>query len=111
MGKAAYGMRNWPLAIEHYTSLHSLSPNNPWSEGELIKARARLHESTTGQYDFLAMHREFKQKKCFNFDIADYFGPIEVVSIHGKGKGIVAAKDLPKGTLLMVSKAFSLSLD
>uniref|UniRef100_A0AC34GJ97 SET domain-containing protein n=1 Tax=Panagrolaimus sp. ES5 TaxID=591445 RepID=A0AC34GJ97_9BILA len=43
-------------------------------------------------------------------DVADYSGPIEIANIPGKGRGIVASRDIKEGTLLVVSKAFSTSL-
>ena len=39
-------------------------------------------------------------------DVADYTGPIEVVDIPGRGKGIVVTKDVKKGTLLLAAKSY-----
>ena len=39
--------------------------------------------------------------------MADYTGPIKVVDIPGKGKGIVVKEDVKKGTLLLAAKAYA----
>ena len=41
--------------------------------------------------------------------MADYKGPIEVADVPGKGKGLVATRDIAQGTLLLVDKAFVIS--
>ncbi|OXA64385.1 uncharacterized protein LOC110849016 [Folsomia candida] len=44
-------------------------------------------------------------------EIADYRGPIEIVPIPGKGRGIVATENIPVGSLIICSKAFCIVFD
>jgi hypothetical protein len=39
----------------------------------------------------------------------DYLGPLAVRDIAGKGKGLAATTDVPKGSLLLAETAFALS--
>uniref|UniRef100_A0A914CFG9 Tetratricopeptide repeat protein n=1 Tax=Acrobeloides nanus TaxID=290746 RepID=A0A914CFG9_9BILA len=93
LGKAAYGMRMWQQAIDHYETLLTESSRVPIAAEELTKSKTRLNESLTGQYDMLT----------------DYTGPVEVTDIPGKGKGLVVTQDIKKGTLLFASKAYSMA--
>src|SRR4051812_45747493 len=78
MGLAAYGMRDWQLAIDHFQAVLKEFPENPDAGIELDKAKQRLAESQTGQYDWKAIQLDIKSGKR-DFDIADYAGPIAVV--------------------------------
>jgi hypothetical protein len=84
MGLAAYGMRNWKTAVDHFQTVCDEFPKNKDVEVELNKAKQRLLESQNGHYDWKAMHTAVKNWKR-EFDVADYIGPIEVVDIPGKG--------------------------
>uniref|UniRef100_A0A914Q6Q3 SET domain-containing protein n=1 Tax=Panagrolaimus davidi TaxID=227884 RepID=A0A914Q6Q3_9BILA len=63
-------------------------------------------EQKYGKYDFKAMLLESKKERA-QLDVADYTGPIKIANIPGKGRGILATKNIQKGALLCVSKAFS----
>ncbi|KAI6171541.1 Isoform A [Aphelenchoides bicaudatus] len=106
MGSAAYGMRDWKMAVDHFKSLLKEFPDNKNANTELKRATSRLAESKTGNYDVKNIYMESKNG-VVEFDVADYMGPIEIVDVSGKGKGVVAKNDISKGTLIMVSKAFS----
>uniref|UniRef100_A0A914DRS6 Uncharacterized protein n=1 Tax=Acrobeloides nanus TaxID=290746 RepID=A0A914DRS6_9BILA len=108
MGKAAYGMRIWQKAFDHFESLDA--SRLPSAVVELAKVKSRLHEATTGKYDLRKIYKKPRQKMQF-FDVADYTGPVKVADIPGKGKGLVVTEDVKKGTLLLVSKAYALSYD
>jgi tetratricopeptide (TPR) repeat protein len=51
LARAAYGMREWKLAINHYTELLHLSPTLDTASTELKLAQDRDEESLTGNYD------------------------------------------------------------
>ena len=110
MAKAAYGMRDWIKANEHYKSLIALFPDNNEFKIGLDKTKLRLEESQTGKYDLRSLYEQSLNLKNINFDVADYIGPVMVSDIEGKGKGLIASEDILKGKLLMVSKAFSISI-
>ncbi|KAH7724045.1 TPR domain-containing protein [Aphelenchoides avenae] len=104
LGGAAYGMRKWELSVAHYEELMHAFPSNEHAKDRLLAAPSRLTEARTGNYDFARLF-EAARRGEMDVDVADYVGPIEVVDVPGKGKGIVATRDIKKGTLLIVSKA------
>lgn len=106
LGKAAYGMRKWEQSVQRFEQLCEASPDNVAAKEGLDAAKARLTESRTGNFDFVKLY-EAAKRGVEDIDVADYVGPIKVVDIPGKGKGIVASQDVKKGTLLIVSKAFA----
>uniref|UniRef100_A0A915EFQ6 Uncharacterized protein n=1 Tax=Ditylenchus dipsaci TaxID=166011 RepID=A0A915EFQ6_9BILA len=70
-------------------------PENKEAKVDLKNTTDRLKESRNGQ----------------RIDVADYTGPVSIVDVPGKGRGLVASKNIPKGTLLLVSKAFATTYD
>ncbi|KAH7711302.1 TPR domain protein [Aphelenchoides avenae] len=108
LGRAAYGLRKWELSVRHYGELLRASPSNEVAQDGLRAALSCLAEARTGNYDFARLYESSRRGQT-DIDVADYVGPIEVVDIPGKGKGIVATRNLKKGTLLLVSKAFAIA--
>uniref|UniRef100_A0A915CL16 SET domain-containing protein n=1 Tax=Ditylenchus dipsaci TaxID=166011 RepID=A0A915CL16_9BILA len=109
LGRATYGMRNWKLACHYFKQLSQQYPSNKEAQSELKKTLARFHESEIGQYDLVQLYTLSAKQKVRRLDVADYTGPVCIIDVQGKGKGLVASRDLPKGTLLLVSKAFSIA--
>uniref|UniRef100_A0AC35GW38 Uncharacterized protein n=1 Tax=Panagrolaimus sp. PS1159 TaxID=55785 RepID=A0AC35GW38_9BILA len=105
MGQAAYGMREWENAANHFGQIATEFPNNKAVEVPYKNAVFRWIEQKHGQFDFKKMFFESKKDKA-ELDVADFMGPIEIAKIDGKGRGIIASKDIKSGTLLAVSKAF-----
>uniref|UniRef100_A0AC34FTA6 SET domain-containing protein n=1 Tax=Panagrolaimus sp. ES5 TaxID=591445 RepID=A0AC34FTA6_9BILA len=106
MGLAAYGMREWENAANHFLELLKEFPNNEEASKQLKLATSRLAEQKFGKFDLKKIYIESKKEKP-KIDVADFAGPIEIVNIPGKGRGVIASKDIKAGTLLVVSKAFS----
>ncbi|KAH7697506.1 hypothetical protein AAVH_35411 [Aphelenchoides avenae] len=102
LGDAAYGRRKWELAVGHYKELCEKFPANGDAKERVTRAQSRLAESRTSVYDIGKLY-ESKEKGEIDIDVADFMGPVEVVDVHGKGKGIVATQDVKKGTLLMAN--------
>ncbi|KAH7716357.1 hypothetical protein AAVH_16254 [Aphelenchoides avenae] len=98
-------MRKWEQSVQRFKQLCEAFPENDAAKEGLRAAQARLTESRTGNFDFAEFY-ELGEKGIRDIDVADYVGPIKVVDIPGEGKGVVATKDVKKGTLLLVSKAF-----
>jgi hypothetical protein len=46
-----------------------------------------------------------------SLDVADYFGPIEIADITGKGRGMIAAADIQPGTLILAERAFAIGYE
>jgi hypothetical protein len=55
--------------------------------------------------------RAYSTHQLLFFEFPDYIGPVELCDIPGKGKGLVASQDIEKGSLLLASKAFSLTYE
>ena len=105
-GKAAYLMRKFNLALESYEKCLKLNPHNQ-VEFELTKTRERLNESAHGSYNFKNLYEQFFKKE-FNMDIADYrSNKFIIAEIENKSKGAVSIDLIPKGALILVSKAES----
>ena len=109
LGKSAYGMRDWNKALEHYQKFVDLYPDNQDIKKEIDKCKKRLNESLTGDYDLQSLYQK-SMDSVVNIDVADYVGPVEIIDTKGKGKGVAASRDIVRGTLLLVSKAFSFSM-
>jgi TPR repeat protein len=113
LAQSAYGMRQWQLARDHYRLLIEIPSSRDFAICELEKCEQRIRESETGEYDICTMlemtrHSILTRQPLF-FDLSDYIGPISVVDIVGKGKGVVAAADIKEGTLLLAEKAFAIN--
>jgi tetratricopeptide (TPR) repeat protein len=107
LGEAAYGMRDWQIAADTFLKLKENHETGDRYDSHLARARARLHESQTGEYDMKPFARTCGS--LVKHDAADYTGPVSVEEIPGKGQGLVAATDIKRGTLLLVSKAFAMA--
>uniref|UniRef100_A0A914QK96 SET domain-containing protein n=1 Tax=Panagrolaimus davidi TaxID=227884 RepID=A0A914QK96_9BILA len=110
MGQAAYGMREWENATNHFGQISKEFPSNKAVAVPYKNAVFRLIEQKHGKFDFKKMFLESKKDKT-ELDVADFMGPIEIAKIDGKGRGIIASKDIKSGTLLAVSKAFASGYD
>ena len=105
-GKAAYLMRKFDLALGSYERCFKLNPHNQ-VEIELNKTKERLKESINGSFNFKNLYEQFFKKE-FNMDIADYrSNKFIIAEIENKSKGVVSIDLIPKGALILVSKAES----
>ena len=108
MGKSAYLMRKFDLALESFEACIKLNPKNAECVSEIRKTNERINESKNGSYDFQKLYAEFFLRENLLMDIADYkTSKIAVVDIKNKSKGVIATECIKKGTLLAVSKAVS----
>jgi tetratricopeptide (TPR) repeat protein len=112
MANAEYMMRNFESTLIHLNECLKINSNNKQAQELLVRANLRINESKTGLYDFeyLAQRGDpSKDDAILRFDVADYKSElIEVTRVReNKMNGVVALKDIKKGTLLVVSKAIS----
>ena len=106
MGKAAYQMRQYEKAKNHFETCVELNQSVKEAEIELKKSLQRIDESVTGIYDFESLVEQHMKRKNSNFDVADYkSNKIFITDIPNKSKGVLAIEAIKKGTLLVVSKA------
>jgi len=77
---------------------------------KLEAAGRRAEAEKRGRYDIQEMKAEAAGSPSMRLSRlhADFESPrIEVVTLRGKGRGIVAVKDIPAGELVMATKAFA----
>ncbi|KAI1728148.1 SET domain-containing protein [Ditylenchus destructor] len=108
MGQAAYGLRQWEMALKHLKYAARKYPEEV--NDDVCRTKVRLLEASQGIYDISQLYDETAKRGKNHLDLADYTGPIQIADMPQKGgKGMVAINDIPKGTLLMGSKALSMS--
>jgi tetratricopeptide (TPR) repeat protein len=107
MGLSAYKLRDWNTALGHFEKVK----DSDSVKDELRDCRQRIEEATTGKYDWYHIYDKLARKESTRFDVADFMGPVKVVDMVDKGKGMVTTRDVEPGDILLVSKAFSLSYE
>ncbi len=108
MGKSAYLMKKFEIALESFQTCLKLDPKNEDAEIELKKTNDRINEFKYGNYNLDSLYEQFFKKTDLYMDIADYkSNKITIKDIKNKSKGVVATEFIKKGTLLLVSKASS----
>ncbi len=108
IGKSAYLLRKFEIALESYETCFKLNPKNTEVEIEIKKTKERINESKTGNYNFQALYEQFFKRENLYMDIAEYkSNKTTVTDIKNKSKGVVATESIKKGTLLLASKAAS----
>uniref|UniRef100_A0A914QK97 SET domain-containing protein n=1 Tax=Panagrolaimus davidi TaxID=227884 RepID=A0A914QK97_9BILA len=106
MGQAKYGMREWQKASDYFLEVLNEFPDNVSASAQLHRVKDRLAEQNHGKYNFKQMFIDSKKEKP-DLDVGNYKGSIQIADIPGKGRGIIATKDIKEGTLLVVSKPFA----
>ncbi|CAB4389822.1 unnamed protein product [Rhizophagus irregularis] len=133
-GKALCGLKRYKEAIITLQHLHqslkvstdgSISSIKQSTEQLLKHAKILDSENKNGQYDYISIINEYCERAKIRkdskgndewvhevgprLDHADFLcKDIEICSIKGKGRGLIAKCDIPENTLLVVSKAFSI---
>jgi tetratricopeptide (TPR) repeat protein len=104
-GLSSYKMRDWSTALGCYGKIKEIELVND----EINACRQRLDEASTGLFNWDQIYHQTTNNQNLNLDVADFLGPVKVVDIVDKGKGMVVTRDIDAGELLLVYKAFSLS--
>lgn len=104
-GLAEYRLGRYSQAFSRLEFLLKLIPNDTTALELLDRTKSRIQESVTGIFDWPSL---FSTKEPL--DIADYVGSmITHINIEGKGRGLVATRDIEPGELLLVSKPLASS--
>jgi tetratricopeptide (TPR) repeat protein len=83
MGKAAYNMRQFDLALEAFEKCLKHNPECKEAQDELARTKARLVESSTGKYDMKSIIEQALVQKQPRLDLADYVSDdIEIRNIN-----------------------------
>ncbi|KAL8293630.1 hypothetical protein RQP46_000331 [Phenoliferia psychrophenolica] len=106
--RAFDGMRAFSKARTAYLDLLEHSPSSSDALASLHRVEARLAESASGKYDWVDIHRRRGDGER-SLDVGNFVGPVrpEVLKGRGGGRGVVAARDIEAGELLLVEKAFA----
>lgn len=112
MGRALYSMRQFEAAKEKFQEAVALdAEKNLQLINEIERCERRINEAKTGKYDIKSLIEQVKSGKR-RLDVADYVsGDIEVGQVNKKSKGVFALRDIPRGTLLVGSKAASIAFE
>lgn len=107
--KSLEGLRLFTQAQHAFSDILLLDVSNKEAVTSVLRMKARLKESNTGEYDWKGMFKigtDFSTKP--RLDVGNFVGPIEVVDLKSKGggRGIRATRDIKVGELLAVEKAF-----
>jgi len=106
-GLAAYSLGLYSESKAHFDSALKLNPQDLKTQRELIRATTRIHEQTTGDYDFASMIQAVRSG-TIHLDHAKYSGSIEVRSAGTHGRGLFSTDFIKKGSLILCEKAFCL---
>lgn len=111
--KALGGLRQYQNAINFLTNAtKGIGKGDKLEHSrELLSLIERLkrmkHQSETGDYFDVSQIIE-KHYEPAPEDWVDYTGAVKVVSVEGKGRGLVAVQDLPAGKLILACRAFEI---
>ncbi|SPO04492.1 related to TPR domain protein [Cephalotrichum gorgonifer] len=79
-----------------------------YAKRDLERAKERLHEQKTGDYDFRRMYKQAEPMPPL-VDCANFSTPVEVRKSPGRGKGLFTTVPISVGELLLCEKAFAYS--
>jgi tetratricopeptide (TPR) repeat protein len=83
IGKAAYGMRQYALALESFEKCLTLDPKNKDALAEVEETKKRIKEAKTGKYDMKSVIEQARVKFQPRLNVADYVSDlIEVASLN-----------------------------
>ncbi|KAF2876087.1 hypothetical protein BDV95DRAFT_482850 [Massariosphaeria phaeospora] len=95
---------------ESCTVLEDLGTNfqgNKQALALLARARNRVSEQETGQYNFNLLQAEAKGLCPPHIDHATYIGPVDIRKTVKKGRGMFVTKAVKAGDLILCEKAFA----
>ncbi|PVG03758.1 SET domain-containing protein [Serendipita vermifera] len=103
---AEYGEGHYDEAKEWYSKCLERSPNLEKAKSGYQQCVDRMREKA-GDFDWKGMVNGLSSMP-YEMEIANFLGPVEVAPICGlrKRKGIVAARDIKAGELLVVERPF-----
>ncbi|CAK4021026.1 TPR domain-containing [Lecanosticta acicola] len=109
-GCALYHLQNYERAKQHFEKVVETTPGDADALRELERTSHRLHEQSTGEYDFPAMTASAYTKRK-RLDHANFTVNVEIRDTESKGRGLFAAKDIKAGQLVLCEKAFCVAFD
>ncbi|TLD11868.1 hypothetical protein PspLS_11288 [Pyricularia sp. CBS 133598] len=105
--KASYALGEFPKALAHLESALRLNPTSAALIKDRDRARARVAEEETGEYDFAALAATLslgRGGRC-TLDVANFTRRTEERPSATHGRGLFATERIPAGELVFVEKA------
>ncbi|OBT80180.1 hypothetical protein VF21_00589 [Pseudogymnoascus sp. 05NY08] len=106
-GEALYHLGRFDECCKVLAMLYRLYPLNVLARASLDRAKSRLAEQKTGEFNFKLLQAEAKKLRPPHLDHATYIGPVEVRQTASKGRGLFVTKSVKAGDLLLCEKAFA----
>jgi hypothetical protein len=105
--EALYSLRQFEKSCEVLQLLCNAYSDNKQAKLILDRAKKRVQEQNTGNYNFKQLQVEAEKLKPPRLDHASYYGPIEIRQTKSRGRGLFVTKPVKAGDLLLCEKAFS----
>lgn len=103
-GCAAYNLCEYEQAREFFSKRQQLTPEV--GDAAVRMTDQRLQERDTGVYDWPKMRATAALSRCREIDAASFLNRTRVGESLGRGRGLFAACDIPRGGLVLCEKAF-----
>lgn len=104
-GTAAYNLGEYEEAKSLFEEQLKLAPGDKIATANLKRIALRLSEQETGEYNMKKIRAGLSRDRP-GADAATFVGSVEVKNSPGRGRGLFASADIPKGALIMAEKAF-----
>ncbi|XP_014552216.1 hypothetical protein COCVIDRAFT_110923 [Bipolaris victoriae FI3] len=104
--EALYHLTRYEECCSVLEKLCRLFPNNKEAVAAHTRARNRVRESSTGEFDFRLLQAEARKRIPPHLDHGTYIGPVTVKKAKGKGRGLFTTASMKAGDLVLCEKAF-----
>ena len=104
-GTAAYNLGEYQEAKDLFEKQMKLTPGDKVATINLRRITTRLQEQETGEYNIKKIRAGLAPSRP-GADAATFNGSTEVKDSPGRGRGLFATRDIPKGAIIMAEKAF-----
>lgn len=103
-GCAAYNLFEYEEARDFFSKRQQLTPEV--SDAAVRKTDQRIRERDAGTYDWPKMRAAAALSRCREIDAASFVGRTRGEDSPGRGRGLFATCDIPRGGLVLCEKAF-----
>lgn len=103
-GCAAYNLCEYEEAKEFFSRRQQLTPEVGYAA--IRTTDQRIRERDAGAYDWPKLRAATALSRCREIDAASFVGRAHVEESPGRGRGLFAACDIPRGGLVLCEKAF-----
>lgn len=103
-GCAAYNLCEYEQAREFFSKRRQLTPEV--GDAAIRMTVQRIRERDAGAYDWPKMKAAAALSRSREIDAASFVGKTRVGDSPGRGRGLFAACDIPRGGLVLCEKAF-----